>query len=316
MSAADRLKVITGNAHQALADEICHELGQPAGSASVEKFPDGEIDVKINDDIRGADVFIVQPTCPPVNDSLVELLLMIDCCVRASADRITAVMPYFGYARKDRKDEGRVPISAKLCANMITTAGADRVLTLDLHASQIQGFFDIPVDHLFAKPVLCEYFKQMNLENATIVAPDVGSIRMARAYASSIGADLAIVDKRRHSASSTTVEHLIGDVADSNVIMVDDMISTGGSITEAAKTVKKMGARKVFLGATHAVLCGQAVQKLDDAPVEEVVVTNTIPVPEEKRLEKLRVLSVAPLLARAIDRIHRSASVSALFNED
>ncbi|MFG0316784.1 MAG: ribose-phosphate diphosphokinase [Planctomycetota bacterium JB042] len=316
MSVADRLKILAGNAHRALGEEICAELGQPLGSASVGKFPDGEIDVKINDDIRGADVFIVQPTCPPVNDNLVELLLMIDCCLRASADRVTAVIPYFGYARKDRKDEGRVPISAKMCANMISAAGANRVLTLDLHASQIQGFFDIPVDHLFAKPVLCEYFKDLNLEDVTLVAPDVGSIRMARAYASSIGADLAIVDKRRHSAKSTSVEHLIGDVEGSEVVIVDDMISTAGSITEAAKTVKKMGARNVYIGATHAVLCGEAVRKLDEAPVQEVVVTNTIPVPEEKRLDKIRVLSVAPLLARAIDRIHRSASVSALFNED
>ena len=314
MTVADRLKIFSGTAHKSLAKEICTELAQPLGSATVGRFPDGEIDVKVNDDIRGADVFIVQPTCPPVNDTLVELLLMIDCCLRASSDRITAVIPYFGYARKDRKDEGRVPISAKLCANMISAAGADRVLTIDLHASQIQGFFDIPVDHLYSKPVLCEYFSSIELDNPAVVAPDVGSIRMARAYAASLGAGLAIVDKRRHSANNTTVENLIGEVEGCDVVMVDDMISTAGSITEAAKVVKQRGAKRVFLGATHGVLCGQAIEKLSKAPVEEVVLCNTIPLPDEKKIDKIRMLSVAPLLARAIDRIHRSASVSALFD--
>jgi len=316
MSAADRLKIFSGTAHRGLAEEICRELGQPLGSAMVGRFPDGEVDVKIYDDIRGADVFIVQPTCPPVNDTLVELLIMIDCCLRASSDRITAVIPYFGYARKDRKDEGRVPISAKLCANMISAAGADRVLTIDLHASQIQGFFDIPVDHLYSKPVICDYFAGLTLNNPAVVAPDVGSIRMARAYAASLSAGLAIVDKRRHSANNTTVENLIGDVDGCDVVIVDDMISTAGSITEAAKTVKQRGAQRVLLGATHAVLCGQAMSKLAEAPVEEVVLCNTIPVPKEKQLDKITMLSVAPLLARAIDRIHRSASVSALFDGD
>ncbi|MBI4878504.1 MAG: ribose-phosphate pyrophosphokinase [Planctomycetes bacterium] len=314
MSSAERLKIFSGTAHRELAEEICRELGQPLGSASVGRFPDGEIDVKINDDIRGADVFIVQPTCPPVNENLVELLLMIDCCLRASSDRITAVIPYFGYARKDRKDEGRVPISAKLCANMISAAGADRVLTIDLHASQIQGFFDIPVDHLYSKPVLCDYFAQLELSRPVVVAPDVGSIRLARAYASSLQASLAIVDKRRHSADATSVENVIGDVAGRDVVMVDDMISTGGSITEAARNVKSKGAERVYLGATHAVLCGSAVEKLAQAPVEEVVVSNTIPVSGEKLIDKIKVRSVAGLLARAIDRIHRSASVSALFS--
>ena len=313
MSAADRLKIFTGLAHPELAAEICKELGQPLGSASLGRFPDGEVDCKIDDDVRGADVFIVQPTCPPVNENLVELLIMIDCCLRASADRITAVIPYFGYARKDRKDEGRVPISAKLCANIISAAGTDRVLCVDLHASQIQGFFDIPVDHLYSKPVLCDYFQSLELSNVAMVAPDVGSIRMARAYAASLGAKLAIVDKRRHSAHSTTAENLIGDVKGCDVIIVDDMISTAGSITEAAKTVKKFGAERIFLGATHGVLCGAATTKLAEAPVEEVVITNTIPLTDDKKLDKIKVRSVAPLLARAIDRIHRSASVSALF---
>ncbi len=313
MTGADRLKIFSGTTHKGLADEICRELGQSLGSADVGRFPDGEIDVKIHDDIRGADVFLVQPTCPPVNESIIELLLMIDCCLRASADRITAVIPYFGYARKDRKDEGRVPISAKLVANMISAAGADRVLTIDLHAAQIQGFFDIPVDHLYAIPVLASYFAEQHWNKLKVVAPDVGSIRLARAFANSLGAGLAIVDKRRHSANSTTVENLIGEVEGCDVIIVDDMISTGGSISEAAKTVKKFGAERVILGATHGVLCGEAVKKLDAAPVEEVVITNTIPIGPEKQFSKLRVRSIAPLLAHAIDRIHRSASVSALF---
>jgi len=315
MSAADRQKIFTGSAHPELAEEICRELGQPLGSAYVGRFPDGEIDVKINDDIRGADVFLVQPTCPPVNQTLVELLLLIDCCLRASADRVTAVVPYFGYARKDRKDEGRVPISAKLVANMISAAGADRVLTVDLHAAQIQGFFDIPVDHLYAKPVLCDHFLSIGLNNPCVVSPDVGSIRMSRAYANALGAGLAIVDKRRHSSSKTTVENLIGDVKGRDVVIIDDMISTAGSITEAAKTVKQFGAERVFLGATHGVLCGNAREKLMNAPVEQVVVTNTIPVGDEKKFDSLQIRSVAPLLARALDRIHRSASVSALFEE-
>jgi ribose-phosphate pyrophosphokinase len=314
MSSADRLKIFTGTVHRQLAEELCAELGQPLGSAYVGKFPDGEIDVKINDDVRGADVFLIQPTCPPVNESLMELLLLIDCCVRASADRVTAVIPYFGYARKDRKDEGRVPISAKLVANMIVAAGADRVLTIDLHAAQIQGFFDIPVDHLYAKPVFVEYLQSIELQNPVIVAPDVGSIRMARAYAQSLGGTLAIVDKRRHSADNTTVENLIGDVRGRDVVMMDDMISTGGSISEAAKTVKSFGCGRIYLGATHPVLCGAATEKLKAAPIEEVVVANTIPIEPAKRFERLRVRSVAPLLARAIDRIHRRASVSALFD--
>lgn len=314
MSAADRLKIFTGTAHRELAKEICQELGQTLGSATVDRFPDGEVNCKIDDDIRGADVFLVQPTCPPVNENLMELLIMIDCCLRASSDRITAVIPYFGYARKDRKDEGRVPISAKLCANMISAAGADRVLTIDLHAAQIQGFFDIPVDHLYAKPVLCDYFLELDLNNCVVVAPDVGSIRMARAFTASLQAGLAIVDKRRHSADNTTVENLIGEVEGCDVVIVDDMISTAGSITEAAKTARERGAKRVFLGATHGVLCGTATAKIEAAPVEEVVITNTIPLAEEKRHDKIKTRSVAPLLARAIDRIHRSASVSALFD--
>jgi ribose-phosphate pyrophosphokinase len=315
MSAADRLKIFTGNAHPSLAAEISEQLGQQLGSAFVGRFPDGEIDVKINDDIRGADVFLVQPTCPPVNENLVELLLLIDCCLRASADRVTAVVPYFGYARKDRKDEGRVPISAKLVANMISAAGADRVLTIDLHASQIQGFFDIPVDHLYAKPVLVEHFLGIGLQRPAVVSPDVGSIRMSRAYAMSLGAELAVVDKRRHSSSKTTAENLIGDVRGRDVVIVDDMITTAGSITEAAKTVKRFGAERVFLGATHGVLCANAREKLMGAPAEHIVVSNTIPVGDDKKFDKLQVKSIAPLLARAIDRIHRSASVSALFDE-
>ncbi len=315
MNGTDRLKIFTGTAHPELVKELCRELGQPLGSASIRRFPDGEIDVKIEDDIRGADVFIVQPTCPPVNENLVELLILIDCALRASADRITAVIPYYGYARKDRKDEGRVPISAKLVANMITRAGADRVLAIDLHASQIQGFFDIPVDHLYAKPVLVEYFETLELENPVVVAPDVGSIRMARAYSQDLKAGLAIVDKRRQSPDHITAENLIGEVRGRDVVIVDDMITTAGSITEAAKTVKRFDARRVFLGATHGVLCANATERLRSAPVEEIAVTNTIPLPPEKQFERLRQRTIAPLLARAIDRIHRRASVSALFEK-
>lgn len=309
------LRLFAGRSNRILAEQISTYLGYPLGRALLEDFPDGETQLKLLDDVRGCDAFIVQSTSTPANQTLMELLIIIDCMRRASAKRITAVVPYFGYARQDRKDEGRVPISAKLVANMISAAGTDRVLCVDLHASQIQGFFDIPVDHLYAKPVLCDYFLSLELNNPAVVAPDVGSIRMARAYAASLGARLAIVDKRRQSADKTTAEHLIGDVRGCDVVIVDDMISTAGSITEAAKTVKKFGAERIYLGATHGVLCGRATEKIAAAPVEEVVIANTIPLTEDKKIDKIQVRSVAPVLARAIDRIHRSASVSALFEE-
>jgi ribose-phosphate pyrophosphokinase len=309
----DKIVLFSGNANPDLAQRVAECLDIKLGSALVESFPDGEINIKINDDIRGTDVFILQSTCPPVNENLMELLLLIDCCKRASAGRVTAVIPYFGYARKDRKDEGRVPISSKLVADLLTTAGADRVLTLDLHSAQIQGFFDIPVDHLYAKPVMIQFLSTLDGDKQTIVAPDAGGIKMARGYAKILNSGLAIVDKRRDSATTTEVEHLIGDVTDSNVIIVDDMISTGGSITNAVKTVKKFGANKVFICATHPVLCGQALEKINAADVEKVVVTDSIPL-GDKKSDKIHVVSIASLLADAIKNTHHSESISRLFD--
>ncbi|MHC4960391.1 MAG: ribose-phosphate diphosphokinase [Planctomycetota bacterium] len=309
------MKVFCGNAGRELSHRICEHLNTRLGEATVKPFADGEVRVKIEEDVRGADVFVVQPTSPPVNTSLMELLLLIDALRRASAERITAVIPYFGYARQDRKDEGRVPISAKLVANMITAAGTDRVLSVDLHAHQLQGFFDIPVDHMYAAPVLTRYFRRLDLRDLTIVAPDVGSSKLARGYSKRLGAGLAIVDKRRVSDKDTEVLNIIGDVKGRNILIVDDMISTAGSITQAATAVRDLGAKDVYLAATHAVLCGDAMKRLDAAPVEQVVVTDTIPVPEEKRQPYLRVLSTARLLGEAILRIHHAESVSRLFDD-
>ncbi|KAA3604488.1 MAG: ribose-phosphate pyrophosphokinase [Planctomycetota bacterium] len=308
----DRFKILAGTAHPELAKEICTFLDTPMAESHISRFPDGEIDLKIQDDMRGGDVFVIQPTCPPVNEHLMELLLLIDCLRRASADRITAVIPYFGYARKDRKDEGRVPISAKLVANCIVAAGAHRVLTIDLHAQQIQGFFDIPVDHLYAKPALQTRIHQMDLQDLVVVSPDVGGTKLARAWARALGADLAIIDKRRLSGSEISVENVIGSVDGHDVLVIDDMISTAGSITEAARILKDKGARRVLLAATHAVLCGPAMERLAKCPAEKIFVSNTIPIPSGGPAS-LEAVTVAPLLARAIARIHREESVSALF---
>lgn len=309
-----RLRVFTGNAHRDLAREICDELVIDLGEAIVGRFPDGEIDLKVSCDVRGADCFVVQPTCPPVNENLVELCVMIDCLRRASADRITAVVPYFGYARKDRKDEGRVPITAKLVANMMTTAGCDRVLTVDLHAAQIQGFFDIPVDHLYARPAFMQSLRKLGLDDElVVVSPDVGGVKLCRAYSKDLEASLAIVDKRRVSGSETKVENLVGDVEGKTALVVDDLISTGGSITDAARVLKENGAKNVYLLATHGVLCGPAVERLDEAPVERIFLSNSIPTPEGRLPKKVEVVSLAPMLAKAIDSIHRSESVSRLF---
>jgi ribose-phosphate pyrophosphokinase len=310
----DRLVLMSGTAHKELAQSISTELGIPVANAHIGRFPDGEIDIKVYDDIRGGDVFLIQPTCPPVNENWVELLLIIDTLRRASAGRVTVVMPYYGYARKDRKDEGRVPISAKVVANTLASVGADRMLTMDMHAAQIQGFFDIPVDHLYAKPVLMAGVKRLGIENPVIVTPDVGGVKMARAWAKAIGADLAIVDKRRISGSEIAVEHVIGNVEGRNVIIVDDMISTGGSISEAAAITRRCGAKKIVLAASHAVFCGPAVQRLDACPADKILVTDTIPRRGDSP-KALEVVSVAGLLARAIRNIHRSESVSSLFEE-
>jgi ribose-phosphate pyrophosphokinase len=289
-------------------------LDVPLAAAYVGRFPDQEIDIKVNQDLRGRDCFVIQPTCPPVNENWAELLLLLDCLRRSSAGRITAVLPYYGYARKDRKDEGRVPISAKVVANTLVACGADRVLALDMHAAQIQGFFDIPVDHLYAKPVLIRRIRELGIERPVVVTPDVGGIRMARAYAKELGdADLAIVDKRRLSGSQVAMEHVIGEVEGRNAIVVDDMISTGGSICEAARILRRKGARSVHIAVTHAVLCGPAVENLDAAPVDRLLITDSIP--KRERLPRCaEVVSVAGLFARAIGNIHRNESVSSLFD--
>jgi len=309
------MKLFAGRANAELAGKISDYLGAPLGMAKIEPFPDGEIFVKIEEDVRGRDVFIIQPTCEPVSESLVELLVFIDCARRASAERITAVMPYFGYARQDRKDEGRVPISAKLVANLIATAGADRVLVVDLHAAQIQGFFDIPVDNLLAEPVLSRRLSQLGLEDLVLVSPDVGNTKRARVYADRLDGDLAIVSKQRVSGKEVEADRIIGEVKGKTVLMMDDMITTAGTVCSAARLCMDKGAKKVYVGATHAVLAGPAVERLNEAPIERVVVTDTVPVSRGKRdaVGKLEVLSVAALMGEAIHRIHNDESVSSLF---
>lgn len=319
MSAADRdhLKIFAGRAGRALATAMCDHLDLPVAAGQTEEFPDGELIVKVNEDVRGRDCFIVQSTCDPVNSNLMELLIFIDCLRRASAKRITAVIPYFGYARQDRKDVGRTPITAKLVANLITAAGADRVLCMDLHAAQIQGFFDIPVDHLSATKVFYEYFQQIRHElgDVVIVSPDVGNVKTANKFASLLGCDLAIIDKRRQSGTRVASANLIGSVEGRTVLMVDDMISTAGTVCEAAKLLMQHGAQRIISSATHAVMVGLALQRLNEAPIQQVVVTDTIP--NGQRLEpishKLHTLSVAKLLGEAVHRIHHDMSVSALF---
>ncbi len=312
------MKIFSGRANPELAHRICQFLDIPLGRISLGNYPDGEIFCKIDEDVRGRDVFLVQPTCPPVNDHLMELLIMIDSFKRASAARVTTVIPYYGYARQDRKDEGRVPITAKLVANVITRAGADRVLAMDLHAQQIQGFFDIPVDHLYAAPVLNLYFQEMNIpdEELVVVSPDEGSIKRAVGHAKRLGGALAIVDKRRASAEKTQQANLIGGPVEGRVALIfDDMISTASSICGAAQLVHEAGARKIYVAATHGVLCGPAVQRLQEAPIDEVVLTDTIPLREDQKLDKIKVLSVASLLGEAIKRIHRDESISKLFED-
>lgn len=308
------LKLFSGNAHRALAAEIAHYLKVPLGDADVTRFSDGEVFVQINENVRGTDVFVVQPTCPPVNDNLMELLIMIDAFKRASAGRITAVLPYYGYARQDRKVQPRVPITAKLVADLLAAAGVDRVLALDLHAGQIQGFFNIPVDHLFAgPPVIVEYLSKRDLRDPVIVAPDAGGVERARAIAKRLKAGLAIIDKRRDGPNVAVMMHLIGDVRGKDAIVIDDMIDTAGTLVQAVTALEREGARRIIAGGVHAVLSGPAVERLKAAPLEEIVVTNSIPLTPDKRLPMMTVLTVAPLLGEAIRRIHDEESVSTLF---
>jgi ribose-phosphate pyrophosphokinase len=308
------LAIVSGNAHPELAREICRALAVPLSDSLVGRFSEGEIRVKINENVRGKDVFVVQPTCPPTNDNLMELLVMIDALRRASARRVTAVIPFYGYARQDRKDQPRVPITAKLVANLITTAGAQRVLTMDLHAGQIQGFFDIPLDHLYAVTVFEQYIRRKRLKSLVVVSPDVGGIKMARAYAKRLQAGLAIVDKRRDSPEATEVMHILGEIRGKVCLLVDDLIATGSSLVEAAAALERNGATAVYACVTHPILSGPAIGRVASSCLKELIVANTIPLPRERRHPKITVLSVAPLLSEAIRRIHFEQSISSLFD--
>ena len=309
-----QLKVFSGNANPVLSGKICAALGSTPGSVSVKTFSDGEIHLQVQENVRGADCFVVQPTCTPVDHNLMELLLMMDALKRASAARITAVLPYYGYARQDRKDRPRMPISARLVANLIQTSGADRLLALDLHAAQIQGFFDVPVDHLFAAPVMIEYFDAIGRRDLTVVSPDAGGVERARAFAKRLNAPLAIIDKRRTDVNVAEVMHIIGEVEGAHCLIVDDLIDTAGTLVKAAEALLEAGAASVTACATHAVLSGDAVQRIEDSKILEVVVTNSIPLSDAaSRCSRIKTLSVAPLLARAIQSIHEDGSVSTLF---
>ncbi|MEW6172475.1 MAG: ribose-phosphate pyrophosphokinase [Bacillota bacterium] len=306
--------IFTGNANPMLAEEICQYLGVPLGDSAVGQFSDGEIWIRVNDHVRGADVFVIQPTCWPVNENLMELLIMIDALRRASARRITAVIPYYGYARQDRKTRGREPITAKLIANLVTAAGARRVLTIDLHAGQIQGFFDIPVDHLPAGPLLAQHLIARGLEDVVVVSPDVGGVVRAREVAKLMGVPLAVIDKRRPEPNVSEVMEIIGPVRGKTAVMVDDIIDTAGTITKGAMALLEWGAREVYVICTHPVFSGKAVERLATPAIKEILVTNTIPLPPEKMLDKITVVSVAPLLGEVIIRVHEDLSVSKLFD--
>ena len=305
--------LLSGSANRPLAEEVAAQLGQPLCQVTIKRFADGELFVKIDENVRGRDVYIIQPTNPPA-ENLLELLLLMDAARRASAARITAVVPYFGYARQDRKDQPRVAISAKLMANMVSVAGADRVLAMDFHQHQMQGFFDLPVDHLYAAPVLVNHYRQKTLRDLVIVAPDVGSAKMARGFAKRLNASLAIIDKRRPSANVAEVVNVVGDVEGKDCLIPDDMIDTGGTMSEAIHALKRLGAQDIYCCATHALLSGPALERLKDSPVTEIAVTNTINLPPERRFSKLKVLSIAPLLAKAIGYTHSDQSVSSLFD--
>ncbi len=310
----DRLKVFSGRANPELAQEICKHLGVPQAKASVERFSDGEIYLQILENVRGADVFVVQPTCTPVDQNLLELLLMMDALSRASAKRITAVLPYYGYARQDRKDKPRVPISAKLVASLLVTAGADRILTLDLHAAQIQGFFDIPVDHLYATPVMIEHFRELDLPKLTVVSPDAGGVERARAFAKRLKAPLAIIDKRREDANVAEVMHIIGRVRERTCLIVDDIVDTAGTLVKAGEALLEHGALGVYSCCTHAVLSGPAMERITKSALKEIVVSDSIPLaPEARQCGRIRQLSVARLLAGAIQSIYEETSISRMF---
>ncbi len=308
------LKLISGNANRPLAEEIAKTLQLPLGDADVSRFSDGEVYVQINENVRGEDVFVIQPTCPPVNDHLMEMLVMIDAFKRSSARRITAVLPYYGYGRQDRKVQPRVPITAKLVADLLTAAGCQRLLAVDLHAGQIQGFFNIPVDHLFAlPPIIVDHLVKMELHDPVLVSPDAGGVERARALAKRLKAGLAIIDKRRDGNNVAVFMHLIGEVKGRDAVIVDDMIDTAGTLIQAVDALKREGARRIVACAVHGVLSGPAIGRIRDSVLEEVIITNTVPLTPERQLSKIRVLSVAPLLAEAIRRIHDEESVSTLF---
>ncbi|WDV48275.1 ribose-phosphate pyrophosphokinase [Clostridiaceae bacterium M8S5] len=310
------IKIFTGNANKELAEKICKEIGVDLGDSVVGTFSDGEISVDINETVRGGDVYVIQSTCPPVNENLMELLIMIDAFKRASAGRINAVIPYYGYARQDRKTKARDPITSKLVADILTTAGADRVVTIDLHAAQLQGYFDIPVDHLKAVPILAKYFKDNDLvdKDTVIVSPDIGGVRRARNFASILDLPIAIIEKRRPKANVSEVMNVIGDIQDKNVIIVDDIIDTAGSMTKAAKVLKDFGAKKVYACCAHAVLSGPAIERIENSVIEKLVVTDTIPLTQEKQIKNIEVMSISPLFAEAIKRINNNDSVSKLFD--
>jgi len=313
MVRVNEMGLFAGRANPRLARDIAEYLGIGLGDIEVRSFSDKEVYVEINENVRGKDIFLIQSTCPPANESLMELLIMIDAFQRASARRITAVIPYYGYARQDRKDQPRVPITAKLVANLITVAGADRVLTIDLHAGQIQGFFDIKVDHLFAAPIFVDYFKEKHFDDLVVLSPDVGGVRRARAYARRLNAPLAIVDKRRPMANEAQVLHIVGEVKGKHVLIVDDMIDTGGTMIAAMEVLKEKGAREIYASCTHPVLSGGTRDGIERSSLKELVVTDTIPLVENQKVSKIRVLSVASLLGEAIRRIHENRSVSSLF---
>lgn len=308
------VRIFTGNANPALAQSISDVIGTPLGWAKVSTFSDGEISVNIEESVRGKHVFVVQPTCPPVNDNLMELLILIDAFKRASAERVTAVVPYYGYARQDRKAKARDPITAKLVADILTSAGADRILTMDLHAAQIQGYFDIPLDHLLGVPILAKHFVEKAVEDVVVVSPDLGSVTRARNFANLLDTSIAIIDKRRPRANAAEVMNIIGDIKGKNVVLVDDIIDTAGTIVQGANALKEMGAKDVYACCTHPVLSGPAIKRIRNSAIKELVVTDTIPLSEDKMIDKIEIISVAPIFAEAIRRIYKNISVSKLFD--